>query len=280
MAKPIDLRITDANRKLQKLQKRLAKLDADAVVSLLGPELAAEWARLMVGNWATLPGVTCEGASECRAHVRQDRKTGKRSIVDGPHAEFRCFAASIAAQFKPTFDLWDHNTRALRQCKTPEQFADKIGRAIDATRYAVIRAGVSGDVESESHAAGLMMAVASRPNRVVYGYTKSPQFFEACRDLKTDNFRLTGSIGGRHDQILHDNNWRTVDVIGHERDATGPVDVDDLQALRPNFGSSPFGGENFHLIIHGTQQPGTIGAEQLKRLKAGERARKQLEVLS
>ena len=272
-----DLRLSPANTKLAKLEKHLATLTQAERVDLLGPYLAAAWdgQRLRIESWAALPGVTCPGASECRASVRRNRSTGQRTVVDGPDAEIRCYAASMAAQFTATYELWAANTRALRQCTTPAQFADKIGRAIGDSPAAIIRAGISGDIYSAEYAAGLMIAAAEHPDRVIYGYTKSIPFFQQNASLKTDNLRLSASLGSRFDRVAHENGWRTVSVIGHENQASGPVDTNDLQALRPNTGG-PFGGQNFHLVIHGAQRPNSWGGRALVDLKRGKTPRKAM----
>ena len=277
----IEFRLSPANQKQRKLEKRLAALNHSERIELLGSSVAAAWhgKPLRVESWATLPGVTCPAASECRAHVRKNRKTGKRSIVDGPDAEIRCYAASMAAQYVATFELWESNTKAMRACKTAAQFAGLYGLAIDRSNAAIFRAGVAGDIESDDQAKGLMLAAAQFPDRLIYGYTKSLPFFQRNADLKPENLRLTASIGGRFDQVAHENDWRTVSVIGSENQATGPIDVDDLQALRPNFGSAPFGGEHFHLLIHGTQRPGTWGSRSLINLNRGKPGQRALSVL-
>ena len=116
-----------------------------------------------------------------------------------------------------------------------------------------------------------MIAASEFPAHVIYGYTKSIPFYQDQAHLKPANLRLTASLGGRFDRVAHENGWRTVSVIGHKNQATGPVDTNDLQALRPNFGG-PFGGENFHLVIHGTQRPDSWGGRALVNLRRGRAA--------
>jgi len=257
------LDLSPENKKLTKLRAYLESLTAIQLQSLGLDQLES----LRIGSYSSLPGITCKGASECRAHVKRDRKTGKRTIVDGKDAIYRCFAASMAAQYPQTFAQWDRNTKALRRCKTPAQFADLFIASIADSKYSIVRAHVSGDCESEAQAAGLMIAAAEMPKKVIYGYTKSVEDYQAQAHLKTDNFRLSASLGGRFDLCAHENGWRTAGVVGSENQTTNPTDTNDLLALEPNVGA--FGGTNFDLVIHGTQKPETWGSRALIDLRRG-----------
>jgi hypothetical protein len=242
------LKFSPANSKLQKLEKRIG---------------------LKIGGLAIQPGKSCPGAIDCKASVSLDPLTGKRKLTDGKDAIYRCYFASIAAQYPQTYAQIEHNSQAIKAAKTPTRIADLIVASCSASKYDVFRWHTGGDFFSASYMAGFLKAFGSSElaDRRAYLYTKSPHFLAKFATLKTDRVSVTASLGGRYDLAAHEAGIRTVSVIGSPNQATGPIDVDDYLAFEGNTGGG-FGGVNFHLLIHGTQAAGTWGSRAAKGLRA------------
>ena len=105
------------------------------------------------------------------------------------------------------------------------------------------------------------------PDKLFYAYTKSLLYWmkhKAWAD-KIDNFILTASRGGYHDDLIEKHNLRESVVVfsedeAHERNLE--IDHNDSHAAVPDWEFN-----DFALLIHGTQPAESEAAEALKVLK-------------
>ena len=71
-----------------------------------------EWSPIekpRVYSFSLLSGFSCPKALDCQTYAVADKVTGKRKVVDGKHAEFRCFSAIQEAQYNETYNQRKHN---------------------------------------------------------------------------------------------------------------------------------------------------------------------------
>jgi hypothetical protein len=203
-------------------------------------------------------GHTCPFASACRS--KADRVSGR--ITDGPHTQFRCFAASNEARARSVRDARWHNADALRTCRSVAEMVDLILASLSP--YAgYVRVHVSGDFYSQDYFDAWMEVARRRPRTLFYGYTKSLTFWVRRLDAVPPNFVLTASYGGTHDHLIEEHGLRFAKVVFSEQEAAElglELDHDDSHAMRP--------GPSFALLLHGTQPPGSPAAKALSALWA------------
>jgi len=202
-------------------------------------------------------GYTCPFAHDCLS--KANRTTGR--IHDGPHTQFRCYAASMEIRESIRVSRW-HNLTLLKACKTTEAMTGLILASL--TPYAgFVRCHCSGDFFSQEYFDAWLAVAHLRPRTLIYAYTKSLSFWVARLDCIPDNFVLTASKGGQHDHLIDEHGLRYAQVVYSEAEAERlglPIDHDDSHAVRP--------GGNFALLIHGTQPAGTEAAKAVAALKA------------
>jgi len=132
----------------------------------------------------------------------------------------------------------------------------------------VVRYHVAGDFFKASYLQGAIALANVRPNVLFYTYTKSLPFLEGL-DLP-DNFRVTASLGGKHDHLIEGLGIRTARVVYSEQEAADldlPIDHTDAHAASH--------GGSFALLLHGVQPAKTPAARALQALKGtGSYARK------
>jgi hypothetical protein len=215
-------------------------------------------AKLDEGIWTfSLPaGHFCPFADACRS--KADRKTGR--ITDGPNVDFRCYAATNEARARSVRDARWYNADALRACKSK---AEAIKLILDSlSPYAgVVRIHVSGDFFSQAYFDAWVEVARRRPRTLFYSYTKALPFWVARKDELPDNFLLTASCGGTHDQLIHEHGLRYARVVFSVAEAVAlglPIDHDDKHAMRP--------GPSFALLLHGLQPAGSQAARALHAL--------------
>jgi hypothetical protein len=219
-------------------------------------------------------GWTCQGASQCLA--RADRITGK--LTEGKHCQFRCFAASAEWQTAVRKLRWN-NLDALKALKSKEEMAKALIRMIatKVPRYArsVFRIHVSGDFFNETYFQAWIAVANYFPNTLFYGYSKSLSIWAKYKKNMPKNLRLVASFGSRFDNLINKNKLRFSVVVKSEEEAanyklsknwqdklgrkTGiKIDHDDSLLFA--------GKEPFALLVHGTQRPGSVYSEALKKL--------------
>lgn len=203
-------------------------------------------------------GYTCPGAKQCKSRANVD--TGR--ITDGPHCEFRCFAATAEAMYGNVRASRWHNNTLLRACKTPKQIAELILFSM-AKNTVKVRVHESGDFFNQMYFDGWVLVAKERPDILFYAYTKSLPFWVARKEEIPENFVLTASYGGVYDDMIEQHGLRHAVVVFHpdEAEARGlEIDHDDHMAYSK-------GNDSFALLIHGTQPKDSEASQAIKRLK-------------
>lgn len=238
-----------------------AKTQALADVPSLAPFLNG---KRKIYSLDLLSGHFCPFADKClsKAVVGAD---GKRSIVDGPNTEFRCFSASQEVLFTNVYKSREHNSQLLRAAKSTEKMANLIEESMPKN-LGICRIHVAGDMFSPAYFAAWIAVARNHPNRLFYAYTKSLPYWVAKKaEVKaTPNLVLTASYGGRRDDLIKSERLRFARVVYTEGEAKGqrlPIDHDDSHAADPSAK-----GKSFALLIHGVQPKGSKAAEALKAL--------------
>jgi len=210
-----------------------------------------------------LAGVTCPGALDCKSWVVE--AGGKRTIRDGRDSLFRCFSSSTEIQHKNVHALHAHNTQIIKSARSTKQILHRLSTDLP-TNLGILRYHVSGDFFTQSYLRAAYALALQHPGRLFYAYTKSLHYLDSldCVDLSNGrilpNFLITGSRGGKHDNLIDYLGIRTAKVIMAESEAGRlPIDHDDSHAATT--------GGNFALLIHGVQPAGTDAAKALRALK-------------
>lgn len=237
------MKFSKANGKLRKLAKKIGVKKTE------------------VYSFDLLAGWTCPSAHDCLSKVVQD-KSGKRTIRDGKHTEFRCYAASLEALYPSKYDSDKHNTDTVRSLNTANQIASEIERSLPA-KAKVIRIHSSGDLFNKEYFKAWILVAKRRPDLKLYAYTKQIKLWLSLRHLIPSNFVLTASKGGKHDSLIDEHNLKTA-VVVYSRDEAEqmgvPIDEDDSYALDASV-------NRVGLLIHGIQPAKSAAAAALEKLK-------------
>jgi hypothetical protein len=228
------------------------------------PELAKYLAgKRKIYSFDLLAGWTCPGARDCMAKVHIEN--GKRRLVDGPHTQFRCFAASLEVAYPNVYNSHKFNTDILKGIRTDKKIAEMILASLPK-RAGIIRYEVSGDFFKLAYLKGAILAAKQRPDVLFYAYTKSiPYFLQIDMDDPSNgvvmpNFMVTASYGGKYDHLIPQSRMRTAQVVFSESEAGDlPIDHDDSHAATM--------GGNFALLLHGVQPAGSPAAKALVQLR-------------
>lgn len=197
-------------------------------------------------------GKTCPGAMFCKSFAVVD-ENGKRKIQDGPHTEFRCFAASAEAQYTQVFENRASNLQMVVD-------AIKNGIAVDLIHNSIqfhrtrntkkVRIHESGDFFSGAYLDAWIEVALRNPDLQFYCYSKSLQLFYLLK--LPENFYMTASYGGKWDYMIDEGYFpRYSKVVLNDADADAlglEVDHDD---------SHCFGDKPFALLVHGNQPAGS-----------------------
>lgn len=203
-------------------------------------------------------GKTCPGAMFCKSFAIVTPEG--RKIADGPHTQFRCFAASSEVQYDAVFNNRARNFELIIdaiQNGTAPGFsvgpADLIHNSIQESRTRntkLVRIHESGDFFSGAYLDAWVEVAHRNPDLKFYCYSKSLQLFV---DFKLPaNFYMTASYGGKWDHLIDAGKFtRYAKVFMYESEAIAAgleVDHDD---------SHCFGDKPFALLVHGTQPKGS-----------------------
>lgn len=197
-------------------------------------------------------GHTCPGAKDCQS--RFDR--GKRKIVDGPHTQFRCFAASTEAARTSVRLSTDRNWELLKRAQTLEVMQALIQKSLPPPYFDIIRVHVHGDFFSMDYLLAWLETARKTPDRLFYAYTKSLHLLSRVPSLIPENFVFTASRGGKYDHLIEKHGFREAIVVNHpeEAEALGlPIDHDDSLARDPSVRA-------YTLLLHNTQPKGSKAA--------------------
>lgn len=210
-------------------------------------------------------GYTCPGALQCLAFAKVH--AGKASIVDGPAATFRCFAASDEAMYKGARESRWHNWNALEDARQLAGISGMLDLILSSLPLDVrlVRVHVSGDFYRPEYLKAWLKVAELRPQTTFYAYTKSVSIVvaEARANAVPSNFKFTLSLGGRQDRLIPASSIRSARVFLSEEEAERaglPVDHDDSHAQGD--------GASFALVIHGTQRKGSLAAQATVANKA------------
>jgi len=210
-------------------------------------------------------GYTCPGAKECLSYA--NRKTGK--IKDGKHTKFRCFQASAEAVYPSLRNMVWNNFDALREAGSiigkkgdAKGMAKLILASLEGIKFDVLRVHVGGDFFSDDYYHAWVMVANAMPDKLFYAYTKSLNSWCSMRGITPDNFVLTASRGGNHDDLIDALNLKCAEVVFSEEEAVEKgleIDHDDSHAA--------YGDKSFALLIHGTQPKGSEASQALQKLR-------------
>jgi hypothetical protein len=204
-------------------------------------------------------GKTCPGALFCKSFAVVDAN-GKRSIQDGEHTQFRCFAASSEVQYDAAFENRANNLRLIVDALQDGTAADLINQGIQNHRTRntkLVRIHESGDFFSGAYLDAWIEVAHRNPDLKFYCYSKSLQFFQGFN--LPANFYFTASYGGKWDHLIDAGLFkRYAKVFMTEGDANAAgleVDHDD---------SHCFGDKPFALLVHGTQPKGSLWGKAIR----------------
>jgi len=204
-------------------------------------------------------GKTCPGAMFCKSFAVVD-ENGKRKIQDGPHTEFRCFAASSEVQYDAVFESRSNNLRLIVDALQDGSATDLIHNSIQqhrTKRTKLVRIHESGDFFSGVYLDAWIEVAIRNADLKFYCYSKSLQLFLHLN--LPANFYFTASYGGKWDHLIDAGLFkRYAKVFMTEGDANAAgleVDHDD---------SHCFGNKPFALLVHGTQPKGSLWGKAIR----------------
>jgi hypothetical protein len=201
-------------------------------------------------------GYACPHAKECLS--KADRDTGR--ITDGKNTRYRCFSASAEALFPSVRRARWYNLEALHGMSR-KAMADLILASLPAKAHTV-RIHVAGDFYNQSYFDAWLAVAIARPDVHFYAYTKSLPYWVARLGKIPDNFVLTASKGGKHDDLIPRYGLRQAVVVFSEFEAglLGlPLDHDDTLAMHQV--------GDFALLLHGPQPKGSDAARSISELR-------------
>jgi len=208
-------------------------------------------------------GRTCPGALFCKSFAVVDAN-GKRSIQDGEHTQFRCFAASSEVQYDAAFENRSNNLKAIVDALREGSAVDLINNGIQTNRTRntkLVRIHESGDFFNLAYLNAWIAVAELNPDLKFYCYSKSLDLFLDVTLPK--NFYFTASYGGKFDHLIDEGlftRYAKVFMTEDEANAAGlEVDHDD---------SHCFGDKPFALLVHGTQPKGSIWGAAIRQRRA------------
>ena len=195
-------------------------------------------------------GWSCPAANICLSKAH--KQTGK--IKDGPHALFRCYAASLEAVYPAVRQLRWHNFERL---KNTSNMYNLIQSSLPSD-LEILRLHSSGDFFNQDYFTAWLKVIGENPKIVFYGYTKRADLFVNL--TIPGNLHFVQSHGGKLDQI--DTGLPTSYVVdspnGHKFPVYSTDEQSELHILSDR-------GGDFGLLIHGVQPKGFKGIDKSKR---------------
>lgn len=222
-----------------------------------------EWSEIenpKVYSLSLLSGFSCPKALDCSTYAVANKITGKRTVLDGKHAKFRCFSAIQEAQYPNVYDQRKHNFDLLRKLDDEFDMATLINDSLPKNAD-YIRIHVAGDFFSKAYMTAWHLVARVNPNIKFYAYTKSIQWMYDLEDQRPSNLRIIASYGSKEDSLIDELNLDSARVIFHPSERGNlPIDKNEYHAI------NRIGNGSFVLLLHGTQKQGSIGSEALKRM--------------
>jgi hypothetical protein len=202
-------------------------------------------------------GHSCPGALKCLA--KADRQTGK--LQDGPSQTFRCFAAGDESRYPNVRRLRWHNFDSLKG-KSRKEMATLVLESLPADAK-IVRLHVSGDFFSDAYFLAWMDVARAKPEILFYTYTKSLSIWLRHRPIVPENFKLTASEGGKHDDHIESDSLKFARVffsIEAAQELGLEIDHDDSHAYASD--------KSFALLLHGNQRKETPAAKAMSTLRS------------
>lgn len=226
-------------------------------------------AKLAKGVWhfSIASGVTCPGASTCKALVQLKTVNGKqtRKLVEGPDATLRCFSAVQELAFPSLHNQRLHNLRLLTKAGSADKMKALILDGL-SPHASMVRVHIGGDFFSQAYFDAWMEVAKARPATTFYAYTKSIPFWKDYlhRYKKLPgNFKLVASLGGKFDHLVDRKKMVWSTIVFHPEEARKmnlPIeDADDTLAQKAE---APFA-----LVLHAQQKAGSPAAAAIKRMR-------------
>lgn len=204
-------------------------------------------------------GRTCPGALLCKSFA-VITESGKRTIQDGEHTQFRCFAASAEAQYDGPFYSRAENLRLIVDALKDGSAVDLINEGIQNHRTKntkLVRIHESGDFFSGVYLDAWIEVALRNPDLKFYCYSKSLQLFLNFK--LPANFYMTASYGGKWDELIDQGFFPRYSKVvlndDHAAELGLEVDHDD---------SHCFGDKPFALLVHNTQPKGSIWGKAIR----------------
>ena len=241
------------------MSKEKLKFSKEANAKLVGIK---EWSPVenpKVYSISLLSGFSCPGAKECQTYAIEDKVTGKRTILDGKYQEFRCFSASQEAQYKETYNQRKHNLDLVNKYRYDFVSLFALIQNSLPKNATYIRVHVGDDFVTEEYMLAWYSVARFNSQIKFYAYTKSIQFMVNLRDYKPDNFSMNASEQGKEDNLIHEFNLKSVDVVKHPSETKREIDHNEYYAINDE--------GSFSLLLHGTQKQGSESSKALSRMK-------------
>jgi hypothetical protein len=213
-----------------------------------------------IATFSLPAGFTCPGANICLSKAVTDKETGKTSIEDGPGIKFRCFAASQEVVYPGVRKARHHNFDLLKGLRNVSDMVALITSSLP-TWAQIVRVHVSGDFFNQKYFDAWMQVAAKHPNLTFYAYTKSLKYWLDSKVAIPANFKLTASVGGKHDDLIHRFDLKYAEVLSPEEAAVKGLEVDHTDEMA--YASD----KSFALLPHGIQPKGSYGSEVIKEMK-------------
>jgi Gene product 88 len=208
-------------------------------------------------------GKTCPGALYCKSFAVVDAN-GKRTIKDGEHTEFRCFAASSEVQYDAVFYSRARNFQLVVNAMRDDSLVNLINESIQShrtKRVSKVRIHESGDFFNHHYLDAWLEVARLNPDLKFYCYSKSLDLFMG--KILPNNFYLTASYGGKFDYLIDEGFFtRYAKVFMTEDDANrAGLEVDHDE-------SHCFYNKPFALLVHGTQPKGSAWGAAIRQRRA------------
>jgi hypothetical protein len=210
-----------------------------------------------ISTFSLPAGYSCPFAYLCLS--KASPSAGK--ITDGPHTQFRCFAASQEILYPNVRESRWHNFNILKKTKTVKSMAAIIHASLPHEN-SLIRVHVSGDFFSEQYFLAWLNVALNNNAIIFYGYTKALPFLVKFKKFIPHNFRFTASKGGTHDHLIAKHHLKFAEVVYSVNEALEKgleIDHDDSHAISNT--------KSFALLLHGIQPKGTPANEAWLKIK-------------
>lgn len=208
-------------------------------------------------------GFTCPAALLCFS--RADKLTGH--IKDGPHTQFRCYAASGEALFKNVRKSRWNNFEALKGKSIPDM-VHLLNTSIPKKGIELVRFHSSGDFFNQDYFDAWLEVARLNPTLKFYGYTKALPFWIARKDVIPSNFYIVASYGGRYDNLIEPNKLRSARVVGVNPNESPEQEAKRLGLKIDHDDSLVWKSKNsFAISLHGTQPAGSPAGKAWHKIK-------------